>query len=351
MSLEALQIHSLRCIQEVQLKAHPRWNWLIGANGAGKSTVLEAIHILGTGQTWRHGPKHVLREGAAEYLITARLPGHFLALRRCGEDREIRYDGESIHSAWELLNILPLQTLHNDNSHFVAGSAEDRRRIMDWGIYYADHYYGTVFREYRRALAQRNAWLKQPHGKNPWDQALVQAGADIQQRRKDYLTRIEPCLQKLWACWAGAAEGLSLHLQSGWKEGLTLQDSLQRDLNKDQEMGYTHSGPHRANLVFRIRQRAALDVLSRGQLRVLGLAYRIAQLLLLREAGLAMPTILIDDFAAELDVSARNWWMEQLNLLDVQVFAAVTAADQIPETVGGNYFYLVHGQLEKEKRL
>ncbi len=348
MTLETLQIQSLRCIQNLQLSTHARWNWLIGANGAGKSTVLEALHILGTGQTWRHGARHILRDGDAEYLLSVRLTDHFLALRRRGEEREIRYDGESIHSAWELLDILPLQSLHGDNSHFVAGSADDRRRIMDWGIYYVDSYYGTVFREYRRALAQRNAWLKKPQGKSPWDSALALAGEGIQQRRQDYLTRIEPYLQKLWTSWSGATEILSLHLQSGWKEGLTLQESLQRDLGQDREMGYTHSGPHRANLVFRVRQKMALDILSRGQLRVLGLAYRIAQLLLLRESGFALPTLLIDDFAAELDESARNWWIEQLNLLDVQVFAAVTAAGQIPAGVQGSHFYLAQGQLEKE---
>lgn len=349
MFLEALQIRSLRCIQTLSLQTSPRWNWLIGPNGAGKSTVLEAIHILGSGQTWRHGPRHVLREGDQEYLLSAQLPDHFLALRRRGEEREIRYDGESISSAWMLLDILPLQSLHDDNSHFVAGTAEDRRRVMDWGIYYADRYYGSVFRDYRRALAQRNAWLKNRHGQDPWDVALAKAGEDIQQRRKDYLQRIEPRVQALWAQWPGAEKDLRLQLHSGWKEGITLQESLQRDQEQDREMGYTHSGPHRANLSFRIRHRAALDILSRGQLRVLGLAYRLAQVILLKEAELPLPTILIDDFAAELDVSARDWWVKQLDLLGVQVFAAVTAVGQIPTLVNGSHFYLAQGQLEKEK--
>lgn len=348
MPLESLQIRSLRCIEDLQLQTHARWNWLVGANGAGKSTVLEALHILGTGQTWRHGPRNLLRDGKSEYLLSARMPDHFLALRRRGEEREIRYDGESIRSAWELLDIMPLQSLHSENSHFVAGSAEDRRRIMDWGIYYVDAHYGQIFREYRRALAQRNAWLKQPHGQSPWDTALAEAGESIQQRRQDYLLRVEAHLHKLWAAWSGSADTLSLHVQSGWKEGLTLRESLLRDLGSDREMGYTHSGPHRANLVFRIRQKLALDILSRGQLRVLGLAYRIAQLCLIQESGYQLPVILIDDFAAELDQSARIWWMDQLNRLGVQVFAAVTATDQIPAGEAGKQFYLAHGQLEKE---
>ena len=165
MPLEALHIQSVRCIETLELKTDRQWNWLIGANGAGKSSVLEAIHVLGTGQTWRHGSRHVLREGDDAYLVSAHLSDHFLALRRRGEEREIRYDGEPLGSAWLLLDILPLQSLHEDNSHFVSGTAEGRRRVLDWGIYYADRYYGTVFRQYRRALQQRNAWLKSDHGR------------------------------------------------------------------------------------------------------------------------------------------------------------------------------------------
>ncbi|MGC9217140.1 AAA family ATPase, partial [Acidithiobacillus sp.] len=92
MPLEALHIQSVRCIETLELKTDRQWNWLIGANGAGKSSVLEAIHMLGTGQTWRHGARHVQREGDDAYLVGARLSDHFLALRRRGEEREIRYD-------------------------------------------------------------------------------------------------------------------------------------------------------------------------------------------------------------------------------------------------------------------
>ncbi|AEM46246.1 DNA replication and repair protein recF [Acidithiobacillus ferrivorans SS3] len=349
MPLEALHIQSVRCIETLDLKADQQWNWLIGANGAGKSSVLEAIHILGTGQSWRRNPRHVQREDDNEYLVSAHLPDHFLALRRRGETREIRYDGESLGSAWMLLDILPLQSLHDDNSHFVAGTAEDRRRVLDWGIYYADHYYGTVFRQYRRALQQRNAWLKSGYGQQPWDDGVIAAGEEIQQRRQAHLATVQPEVATLWERWPGSLSGLSLHLHSGWKEGLALSDCLLRDQEQDREMGYTHSGPHRANLAFRVRGKAALDILSRGQLRVLGLAYRLAQVKILKQAGLPLPTILIDDFAAELDASARDWWVKELDLLGVQVFAAVTAAGQIPAAVSrGGHFCLAAGQLEKE---
>ncbi|MDD5376128.1 DNA replication and repair protein RecF [Acidithiobacillus sp.] len=350
MPLEALHIQSVRCIKTLDLKADHQWNWLIGANGAGKSSVLEAIHLLGTGQTWRHGFRHVQREGDDAYLVSAQLPDHFLALRRRGDEREIRYDGEPLGSAWQLLDILPLQSLHDDNSHFVSGTAEDRRRVLDWGIYYADRYYGTVFRQYRRALQQRNAWLKSDHdhGRQPWDDAVIVAGEDIQQRRQAHLAAVQPEVVTLWERWSGSLTELSLHLHSGWKEGMALGDCLLRDHEQDREAGYTHSGPHRANLAFRIRGKPAPDILSRGQLRVLGLAYRLAQVKILKRAGLPLPTILIDDFAAELDASARDWWVNELDLLGVQIFAAVTTARQIPATVGGSHFCLAAGQLEKE---
>ncbi len=349
MPLRDLHIEGVRCIKRLHLQADARWNWLVGPNGAGKSSVLEAIHTLGTGQSWRRGLRHLRRDGCQEYLITAHLAQDpadaLIALRRNGEERDIRYDGKSIDSAWSLLDILPIQTLNDQNVHFISDNNESRRRILDWGVFYENQAYGQILRDYRRLLQQRNAWLKSKYSAQPWDAQLAVMGEQVQQHRQTHLSALQPLAGQLWQEWTQSPGQLQVSLQPGWKEDLSLLACLTHDRQRDEDFGFTHSGPHRANLIFKVAGKPVADILSRGQLRLLGLSYRLAQLALLQQRTQVAPVVLMDDFAAELDRQARRWLVERLDALALQVFAAVTDSEQIPHGHHGHRFHLREGHL------
>ncbi|MEY2342801.1 DNA replication/repair protein RecF [Acidithiobacillus sp. IBUN Pt1247-S3] len=346
MPVVELQIENLRSIAQLRMRPQPGWNWLIGANGVGKSTVLEALHLLASGQSWRRGQRQLIREGSEHYRLGARLndsSASFIGMRRQGEEREIARDGERIHSAWELLEALPLQAWHEGNAHFVSATAEERRRILDWGLYYADRRYGSSLREYRHALKQRNAALRQGLNPQPWNAAVIGLGTRIQEQRTAHINTLQGHFQGIWAASPQAEQAVDFVLHPGWTGDLA--EALERDLAIDRQFAYTHSGAHRARLQFRAQGRAAAEQLSRGQLRLLGIAFRLAQIAVQRDAGAALPVILIDDFAAELDTHARQWWMQELQALQTQIFAAST---EIPTEPGGAIFYLHAGRLIEE---
>ncbi|WP_248886420.1 DNA replication and repair protein RecF [Acidithiobacillus acidisediminis] len=346
MPVVELQIENLRSISQLRLHPQPGWNWLIGANGVGKSTVLEALHLLAMGQSWRRGQRQLIRDGSEHYLLGARLSqgnAGFVGMRRQGEQRELSRDGERIHSAWELLDTLPLQAWHEGNAHFVSAPAEERRRILDWGLYYADRGYGSTLRAYRHALKQRNAALRQGLRPEAWNSALLHLGTTIQQQRETHLHALQGHFQRIWAAGPQAIQEVDFVLHPGWTGEFA--EALERDLALDRQFAYTHSGPHRARLQFRAQRHPAAEQLSRGQLRLLGIAFRLAQIAAQQEAGAALPVILIDDFAAELDAPARHWWMQELQALHTQIFAAST---EDPEELGGNIFRLHAGHLIEE---
>ncbi|WP_291510873.1 DNA replication/repair protein RecF [Acidithiobacillus sp.] len=355
MRIAVLEIQDVRCIRHMRLAAGPNWNWLVGPNGAGKSTVLEALHLLGLGQSWRRGPRQLIREGSAGFSLSVLRAEDLdlndrLVLEQRGSERHMRFGGESLSSQWALLELLPIQAIHNANSEFIAGSADDRRRQLDWGIYRRHREYGEQLRQYRRLLAQRNAWLRSHGGrKDPWLDMLAKAGELLHTYRRREVQDLQQRLTGLWQQRTGSHAELSLHLQSGWREGLGLAEVLREDLGSDVETGFTRSGPHRANLLFRIDDRSAADSLSRGQLRILGNCFRLAQLQALKDSRLELPLVLIDDFAAELDPAGRLWWRQQLDALGVQVFAAGTEAAALPIRAEDCQWAIQAGQLREGK--
>jgi len=351
MRIAVLEIQDVRCIQHLRLAAGPGWNWLLGPNGAGKSTILEALHLLGLGQSWRRGPRQLIREGSSGFRLSVLRAEDIglndrLVIEQHGPERQMRFAGQRLASQWALLEILPIQAIHSGNSEFIAGTADDRRRQLDWGIYRRHQEYGEHLRQYRRLLAQRNAWLRGRGGRqDPWETPLAKLGELLHDYRRRELEGLQARLDDLWKQWAGLDSGVVLQLQSGWREGSGLAEVLREDRSSDAEAGFTRSGPHRANLLFRVDGRSAADSLSRGQLRILGNCFRLAQLQVLKDSGRELPLVLIDDFAAELDPAARLWWRRRLDALGVQTFAAGTEATALPIDAEDCQWTIQAGQL------
>jgi len=355
MPVAVLEIRNLRCIEHMQLAAGPRWNRLVGANGAGKSTVLEALHLLGLGQSWRRGPRQLIRDGSSCFLLSVLRNEDLglndrIVLEQNGGERQMRFAGEHLRSQWALLELLPIQAIHSGNSEFIAGSADDRRRQLDWGIYRRHREYGDHLRQYRRLLAQRNAWLRsQGHKEDPWEHLLAGAGELLHEYRSREIAYLQEGLCHFWKERTGSTSEIRLHLQSGWRDGMRFAEVLREDRSSDAETGFTRSGPHRANVLFRVDGRSAADSLSRGQLRTLGNCFRLAQLQAIKDSGLELPVVLIDDFAAELDPAGRLWWRQQLDALGVQVFAAGTEAAALPMNAEDCQWTIQAGQLREGK--
>jgi len=205
-----------------------------------------------------------------------------------------------------------------------------RRRWLDWGVFHVEPSFPGAWQEYRRALQQRNAALKAQADPTPWEPALIRAGERITEARAQTLAR----LQAVWpdTLAALAAEPVTLGFQRGWPQGMTLAESLSQHRARDLERGTTLTGPHRFEVALRLGTRAAREVLSRGQQKLVGAALALA---LAREVGTARgqaPVLLLDDPAAELDalhtealIRAVRGWQGQL---------VVTALERAPAALG-----------------
>ena len=177
----------------------------------------------------------------------------------------------------------------------------------------------------RRCLAQRNRLLKQtrlPESEIAvWDRELCEAAALVHQFRWSYLGQLLPLFQETFSeVFKQSAERLSITYQCGWDENIDLSEQLLRYRPMDVKYGSTQLGPHRADISLKIGSRKAIEVLSRGQQKLLICALKFTQGKLLAESVNRKCTYLVDDLPAELDTNNRRVVVDYLAASGSQVF-------------------------------
>lgn len=344
MALTRLLIRDFRNIESADLALIPGFNFLVGANGSGKTSVLEAIYTLGHGRAFRSiQAARVIRHEQAEFILHGRIEGQErersvgLSKNRDG-DSTVRIDGSDGHKVAELAQLLPIQLITPEGFTLLNGGPKYRRAFLDWGCFHNEPGFFSAWSNLKRLLRQRNAALRQVshYGQlRAWDRELVPLAEGISQWRADYSAAIAADIGSTCAQFLPEFS-LSFSFQRGWDKESDYAELLERHFERDRQLGYTALGPHKADFRIRAGGVAVEDMLSRGQLKLLMCALRLAQgEFLTRQNGLKC-LYLIDDFASELDSTRRRLLAERLKATQAQVFVSAITAEQISDMVGEN---------------
>lgn len=335
MSLQKLDIYHVRNIEQATLYPAAKINLIYGHNASGKSSLLEAIHLLGRANSFRATTiKNVIHFSHHDLIVSGKVlfnNGHVsvLGIQHDGKHLQIRIDEETKHSRAELAYALPVQLIHPKSYQLLDGGPQLRREFMDWGVFNQHSEFLNQWRHFKKALSQRNALLKiRRLGElNVWNHELQQYGTIVADYRQQYLQELTPIFLKIATRFLDL-DCLKLQLLSGWEQTCSLLDKLTADLEKDLRYGFTHSGPHRADFQLLLNTRKAKDFVSRGQLKLLVLSLKLAQVQHLLNAGFHSGCVLIDDAVAELDLPSRAKLLQCLVAMDVQVFMTATEKDE-----------------------
>ena len=311
MILTRLQIRQLRCLVDAELVPQAGLNVLVGANGAGKSSVVEALHLLGYGRSFRgRVADGLIRTGAqhlevyAEWLDGAGV-GHRAGLRHAGSRWEARLDGEPAPSLTELCARIAVVTFEPGSHDLIGGGAEHRRRYLDWGLFHVEPAFLPHWRRYARALKQRNALLKagpSPAALAPWEAELADSGERLTRLRQAYLERLEVSVAGEARAFLPELGAARLDFRPGWRrEELPLADALLLGRERDQALGYTGVGPHRADWRVEFAGLPGREALSRGQEKLTALACILGQARDFAGQTGDWPLVCLDDLASELD--------------------------------------------------
>jgi DNA replication and repair protein RecF len=360
-SLGQLSIQNLRCVRQAELDLHPKLNLLVGANGSGKTSLLEAMFLLGRGRSFRtRNSERLITHGESRLVVFGRTapepPTQPVTLGvqvTRGELTVAKIKGEFTRTFADLSETLPVQVIDPGVHKLVEDSAFRRRRWMDWATFHVEHGFIDVWAAYTRALKQRNAVLRQFHSAGAivnsqlaaWDIEVAQLGERLAQSRRLMLEALQPH----WHETVAALSGLNPELVyfQGWARGSPLIDALQSSHERDLIRGSTHAGPHRGDVVLKLAGKLARDILSRGQQKLVAVSMILAQLRLLATLLPEPATLLLDDPAAELDPQRLNAFIEQVLALHCQLVLTSLAAGPQPFGQPDQMFHVEQGRVNE----
>jgi DNA replication and repair protein RecF len=324
-SLSRLQVTDFRCLQSAELLPDSHFTLISGPNASGKTSLLEAIYILGRGRSFRtRRLEHLIRSGAESFVVfgevdtaTRRVP---MGVEGSRKGVRAQIDGDKPSSLAELALFLPVQIIDPEVHHLIDEGPSRRRRFLDWGVFHVEQSFVGHWQRYSQVLKQRNAAIKtrQPRSVvSVWDTDLVRSGELLSAARARYVDLLTPPAEAIGRHLLGMH--LALSYRNGWLKGQTMADALQHSWNQDMEAGATQVGPHRAELGIRLDGMPVRDRISRGQQKLLAAALLIAQLKLFPEESAVQPSLLLDDPAAELDDERLASLIQEVSSQSVQL--------------------------------
>jgi DNA replication and repair protein RecF len=357
MRLEQLRVRGLRCLTDTGVTLDPAINVFVGANGAGKTSVLEAAFLLSHARSFRSGAKEaLLQRGASQLSIFAELRHADqrvcrLGLGRDGARWEAKLDGENV-AVGQLVGECAVVCFEPGSHALIAGAAEERRRYLDWGVFHVEHEFLSGWRRYQRALRQRNSLLRSTSTPTdalfaPWEAELAQSAHQIDLQRRAYLDRLRPKLQAGMAGLLPELGALDLRYRRGWSDELDLARQLCEQRGRDLARGHTTLGAHRADWSITFEQAPLREHLSRGQEKLTALACMLAQAELYAEQRGEWPIVCLDDLASELDQTHQAAVVELLAAADAQILLTGTELPAALQGLPARVFHVEQGEVAR----
>ena len=357
--LTRLMLTGFRNIEHADLTLNARVSLFCGANGSGKTSLLEAVHMLASGRSFRSRQHQtVIRYGAESLAVFGRLDSGLtlgVEKRRDGQGR-IRINQTAAESSSQLAACLPLQVIDSESFSALDGGPGVRRQLLDWAVFHVEHSFSSHWKVYQTALKQRNALLRR--GKidsnllSPWEQQLLHSGEIVDTLRRNVFDRLKILFKKrLEDLPRDVFADLDVQYRSGWKKELSLLEALDSARAGDIEQGFSRVGPHRADLRFTIQGQPAHAVLSRGQQKMAVCALRTAMAAVV-SAG-EKPIFLVDDLPSELDEQNQalfaRWVSDcasQVMVTGIEPQVTQRPWEDLPEPWGKpEMFHVEHGRI------
>lgn len=308
MHISSLRLQNFRSYIDREFTFDPSVTIISGPNGSGKTNILEAIHVVSTGKSFRDGDDELTRYDQPWW----KLQGGF----DTGQ-REVRYqdgvksliieDGE--HKRFSKSHRIPVVLFEPDDLYLIHGSPGARRKYIDAVITAVTPGYATTLRRYERALAQRNRLLKSPRAVDEdelfvWDIMLAEQAELIVTRRKDLVSRWSAELSTSYSTIADTSSVVTARYHtviSGDHYKQSILNHLKAASTHDRLTGSTSVGPHRDDIEFFLDGKSCVSSASRGEIRSLVLSLKRSEIHSLVRYYDTKPLLLMDDVLSELD--------------------------------------------------
>lgn len=357
MAIELLHVNNVRNLTGLVLEPHHRFNLICGANGSGKTSLLEAVNLLGVGRSFRSSqPSQYITHAHPNCEIFGKVLNEDLPSVRLGVSKSrtgenvVKVNGDNARSAADLAAHLPLQLITPSSIDLIEGGAKGRRSFLDWGVFHVEPLFISWWRNTQKLLKQRNALLKglQPSAVKyaerdlaVWDAEINKNAIKILKAREEYLARFSLLFNEYYH---DVLPGIKVDFlfSKGWPDNLDLIEAFRNSRERDVKLGYTQYGPHKADIKIKADGRTADEVLSRGQKKILVCVLRCLQAKILQQESGRNCVFLVDDLAAELDLANQKRLCGILQGLSSQIFITAVSQDLLLPALEGKPFGVFH---------
>lgn len=335
-SVKKIHVLNIRSHDEYILELSPEVTIITGANGSGKTSLLEAIYLSLQGSSFKGSDGDMLRKDSPWWRIQILLEDL--------QDRVIKFDPSKTTSRKQFVidskitARIPVKSKHPvvlfepEDLRLLHGSPTRRRQFIDRFIGQLNPLYGPAIRKYERALKQRNNLLKSAYVADDelfaWNIALADQGAYIIEQRIAFIEQLNQNLAGLYQEIAGTKDEVSIHYSHTFVGDIKqkLLNELHAHLQKDKYLGNTSVGPHRHDVIFQINNSPALSTASRGEARTIVLALKFLEVNIIQQLTGKQPIILLDDVFSELDATRQKLLTSQLKGHQIIITSATSHA-------------------------
>jgi len=337
-SVKTLRVTHIRSHTEYSIEFSPEVTIITGANGSGKTSLLEAVYLSLQGSSFRGSDGDMLQKESPWWKIDIILDDL--------QTRTVKFDPEKVTSRKQFVidskttARIPAKLKHPvvlfdpEDLRLLHGSPARRRQFIDRFISQLNPLYGPSLRKYERALKQRNNLLKSSYVNDDqlfaWNIALAEHGAYIIEQRIAFIEQLNQNLASLYQDIAGTHDDISIHYSHTFVGDIKqkLLNELHAHLERDRYLGSTSVGPHRHDVIFEINHSPALSVASRGEARTIVLALKFLEVDIIEQLTGKTPIILLDDVFSELDATRQKLLTSQLKGHQIIITSATSHAGE-----------------------
>ncbi len=352
MWLRHLSILDFKNIESAELDLCQGVNCLLGANGMGKSNLLEAVHFLSFTRPMRSiAESGLIRHGAQQMLVKGEYdtghanPDTVACGIVSGKGKKLKLNGKEYDRLSSHIGRFPVVTVAPDDTDLIRGTSQERRRLMDMVISQTDATYLSLLMRYNKALTSRNSLLRNgmtdPLLFESVEEAMSATAAEVHRRRRDWAHEIAPHFAAHYAAITDDSEQAEIGYRSALDRA-PLPDLLRENARRDAALGYTSEGIHRDDLTMALAGRSMRNLGSQGQMKTFTIALRLALYDYIRDHTSLTPLLLLDDIFDKLDADRVARILRLVSDRDRfgQILITDTNRRHLDETVrhiGGDY--------------
>ena len=341
MILKKLSLLNYKNIAENSFEFESKINAIVGKNGIGKTTILDAIYHLAVGKSYfnplstqniKHGEEFFVIDGVFE---KENRNEQIICSYKKGQKKILKRNGKIYEKFSEHIGLIPIVIISPSDTDLIIEGSETRRKFIDTVISTFDTSYLNTLINYQKTLQQRNALLKyfalnqvfDADNLNIYNEQLSEFGHLIFYKRKDFLEKFIPVFKELYEVISENAEKVTIEYESQLYDN-NLETLLNQNLQKDRITQYTTCGIHKDDVVFNIADFPVKKFGSQGQQKSFLIALKLAQFDFIKKHTKTLPILLFDDIFDKLDAFRVQ---QIVNMVNNDVFGQIFISDTHPE--------------------